>query len=147
LSVPGAKDTEAFGISGNNIVGEYDNASGEYGFLYNGSSYTTLSVPGASDTEADGISGNNIVGFYYNGVGNEQGFLYDINSQTYTTLSVPGAVKTFAQGISGSDIVGYYAGGNGTPQSFLATPVPEPSALGLLSSVGVAALWLRRRRK
>jgi PEP-CTERM motif len=62
LSVPGASVTEAVGISGNNIVGNYYNGSWQ-SFLYNGNGYTTLSVPGASQTFAEGISGNNIVGY------------------------------------------------------------------------------------
>jgi len=57
-------------MRGNNIVGR----SGLSGFLYNGSSYTTLSVPGGGTTCAYGISGNNVVGFYNNGSG-AQGFL------------------------------------------------------------------------
>jgi hypothetical protein len=66
LVFPGAEDTEACGISRNDIVGDYNNSSGdEYGFLYNGSTYTTLSIPGATGTSAQGISGTSIVGYYY----------------------------------------------------------------------------------
>src|ERR1700677_5330264 len=73
LSVPGAEDTYAVGICGNNIVGSYYNGSSWYAFLYIGSSYTTLNIPGAVYTydwagaTASGISGNNIVGSYFNG--------------------------------------------------------------------------------
>jgi hypothetical protein len=77
-------------------------------------------------------------------VGNDaqnQGFFY--NGSTYTTLSVPGAVDTDALSISGNNIVGYYENNSGE-YGFLATPVPEPSVLGLLA-VGAAALLIRRR--
>ena len=78
LSVPGAANTWALGISGNNVVGTYLNGGSHQGFLYNGSSYTTLTVPGATWTWALGISGNNIVGWYGTG-SSYQGFLYNLN--------------------------------------------------------------------
>src|SRR5208337_4579084 len=61
--------TQAYGISGNNIVGDYyDSSSNEHGFLYNGSTWTTIDDPlasaGVDGTQANGISGNNIVGYY-----------------------------------------------------------------------------------
>jgi hypothetical protein len=101
--------------------------------------YSTLSVPGASVTYASGISGNNIVGSYGNGSA-DLGFLY--NGSTYTTLSLPGA----PDGIDGNNIVGSYSNGSGDTYGFLATPVPEPSVLGLLA-VGAAALLVRRRKQ
>ena len=106
LSAPGASETFAYGIYGNNIVGEDYTGSGNYGFLYNAVSgtYTTLSVPGAVQTAAYGISGNNIVGWYNPGGPNTEGFLYNTISQTYTTLNVPGALMTRANGIDGDNI-------------------------------------------
>lgn len=138
VNVPGSTQTYAFGISGNNVVGYYNGGLHPQGFLYNISSqiYTTLNMPGESGTEAIGISGNNIVGQFYNG-SVWQAFLY--NGSTYTALNVPGATTSEATGIYGNKIVGTYAVGNSSSQSFLATPVPEPSTLGLLA-VGVAVL-------
>lgn len=120
LNVPGAANTWAYGISGNNVVGTYLNGGSHQGFLYNGSSYTTLSVPGASSTEARGISGNNIVGiycYYPSGYSIYQGFLY--NGSSYTTLSVPGAMYTLAYGISDNNIVGTYMTPSGDYHGFL----------------------------
>ena len=79
----------AIGISGNNIVGTYVDSSGNNnGFLYNGSTYTTLNDPlGVYGTFVDGIDGNNIVGSYTDSTGNNNGFLY--NGSTYTTLNDP----------------------------------------------------------
>jgi len=99
-------NTFAQGISGNNIVGYYEDSSGNYnGFLYNGSTYTTLNNPlGVNGTFAIGIDGNNIVGEYVDGSGNANGFLY--NGSSYTTLDDPlGVNYTIAEGVSGNNIV------------------------------------------
>jgi|GEM_PF-3074006 len=72
--VNGTSSTEAFGISGGNIVGNYQNnnngAAGYYGFLYNiaSANYQTLDVPAgdyqnASHTWPTAIDGANIVGY------------------------------------------------------------------------------------
>jgi hypothetical protein len=94
--------TFAQGISGGNIVGWYDDASGgAHGFLYNGSTYTTLDDPLAQTsgfTEPRAISGGNIVGDYYDNSGFYHAFLYD--GSTYATLNIPGPV-----GISGGNII------------------------------------------
>src|SRR5208283_3838917 len=106
--------TYAFGISGNNIVGGYTDSSGSsnHGFIYNGTTYTTLNVPSATSTYANGISGNNILGGYSNG-GAGLGFVY--NGTTYATLNAPGATySTSANGISGNNIVGAYYNGSTT---------------------------------
>ena len=97
------------GISGGNIVGWYVDANGyAHGFLYNGSTYTTLDDPhGVGSTYAQGIDGSNIVGWYVDSNGHTHGFLY--NGSIYTTLDDPNGVgSTYAQGISGGNIVGYY---------------------------------------
>ena len=63
--------TYAYGISGNNVVGDYFNGSSWQGYIYNITSqtYTTLDVPGANDTYLQGIDGSNIVGYYDNSYG------------------------------------------------------------------------------
>jgi len=82
--------TTASGINtAGQIVGFFRNASGRHGFLYNGSTYTTLDDPFASanagGTLALGISNaGQIVGGYYDSSGNEHGFRYSGGS--YTTL-------------------------------------------------------------
>ena len=61
-----AQYTGPNGISGNNIVGQYESAAGGTGFLYNGS-FTTFTLPGPGVPvvrSLNGISGNNIVGAY-----------------------------------------------------------------------------------
>jgi hypothetical protein len=117
--------TYATGISGTNIVGYYTDTNGvTHGFLFNGSTYTTLDDPNAGGPYSEfyydvtggtwvcGIEGNNIVGYYTDNSGNVHGFIY--NGSTYTTLDDPNAIYaanggdgTFTLGISGSNIVGY----------------------------------------
>jgi len=142
--------TIAWGISGTNITGSYEN-NGYHGFVYDGSTYTTIDDPlaafpstGAGGTRAFGISGNNIVGDYYDSIGMSNGFIYD--GSTYTTLDDPSAVEgTFPIGIDGDTIVGYYVDGNGDSHGFIATALPEPGPILLL--VCGALVLLRRRRK
>src|SRR5262249_41418957 len=70
--------TQVTGISGSNIVGTYFAASANHGFLYNGSTYTTLDDPlGTGGTIATGISGSNIVGFYVDSSDLYHGFLFN----------------------------------------------------------------------
>lgn len=125
LSVPGAEETEAWGISSNNVVGIYDDGNGWKGFLYNinTGNYATVSVPGAEETEANVISGNNIVGYFVNSNEYDEGFLYNINSGKYITLSVPGAEQTWPEGVSGNNLVGSYEKSSGSYYNFVATPL------------------------
>ena len=141
--------TVVYGISGNNIVGYYLDSSGNYhGFLYNGSTYTTLNDPLGSLTVAIGVDGNNIVGYYEDSSGKYNGFLY--NGSSYTTIDDPlGVEGTIANGISGNNIVGHYSDSSGTAHGFEAIPVPEPStlALGILGATSAGLLALRRKQK
>jgi hypothetical protein len=140
LNAPlGVSGTDAWGVSGNNVVGIfYDSANANHGFLYNGSSYTTLDDPLAGGiypyTYAYGISGSTVAGFYSASSGNH-GFLY--NGGTYTTFDVPGSADTYLRGISGNHLVGYYdtvAGGgplisffyNGSSYTTLSDPFAAP---------------------
>ena len=113
--------TFAYGISGSNIVGTYATSTGVHGFLYNGSTYTTLDVPfaGEQGTFPYGISGSNIVGHYNDSSNRPHGFLY--NGLTYTTLDDPlaGSSGTSATGISGSNIVGYYYDSSSVAHGFI----------------------------
>jgi hypothetical protein len=116
LDYPGATITEAYDISGSNVVGWYMDSLGIHGFLYDGTTWTTLNYPGAAVTIINGISGSNVVGVYQDSSG-EHGFLY--NGTTWTTLDYPGAAATEARGISGSNIVGVYGHGGLEKHGFL----------------------------
>jgi hypothetical protein len=109
LSFPGSFSTEAYGISGNSIVGQYTMSDGsQHGFLYNYSTgvYTAIDVPGALATGAEGVSGNLVVGSYTSQDGRGHGFLWD--GATCSTLDFPGVDSSTLSGISGSMIVGNY---------------------------------------
>jgi len=82
------------GISGSNVVGFYGNSNNtRCGFVYNGSTYTTLDDPnGVNGTDESGcISGSNVVGSYTDSNNISHGFLY--NGSTYTTIDDPKGVK------------------------------------------------------
>jgi len=103
----------AYGVDGLNVVG----SSGSFGFLYNGSTYSTIRPPGATSSEAIDIDGDRIVGTFGDATG-RHGFLYD--GSTYTTLNHPSAVKgTIAAGIDGNNIVGWYLDAKNVPHGFL----------------------------
>ena len=93
-----------------------DSAYKTHGFLYNGSTYTTLNAPGASGsgTKATSIYGTTVAGYYYGALGAVHGFLYNSTSSSYTTLDFYGATETYIYGIDGANVVGYYTkdGGN-----------------------------------
>jgi len=119
LDYPGAVDTYAKGIDGNNIVGSYTDSSGEdHGFLYDGvNTWTSLDYPGAISTYASGISGNNIVGDFSDADG-WHGFLYDKDAEEWTQLDYPDALETYASGVDGNNIVGSYATPYGSVRGF-----------------------------
>jgi hypothetical protein len=63
--------TVVTGVSGSTTVGFYNGNDNQYGFIDDGSTFTTLSDPfaqpvgvGGTETEALGIAGQTIVGFY-----------------------------------------------------------------------------------
>src|SRR4051794_39416864 len=54
---PGATDTSLNGINNSGqIVGEFRDASGSHGFVYDRGTFTTLDVPGSSFTAANAIN-------------------------------------------------------------------------------------------
>ena len=117
----------AAAIDGTNIVGGYTDASGQgHGFLYNGSTWTTLDDPVAAGyTVACGVSGTNIVGYYSDSNHSTHGFLY--NGSTWTTLEDPDGSDTQPSSIRGGNVVGLYRGQDHIVHGFLATPQPQLS--------------------
>jgi hypothetical protein len=104
--------TQAYGISGNNVVGTYTDSSNVlHGFLFNGSSYETIDDPlRVGGTVATGIFGSTIVGYYVDAAAYRHGFMY--NGSSFTTVNAPQAAAngtgTQIWGISGNIIVGSY---------------------------------------
>ena len=93
--------TSAFGVSGNNIVGRYfDSAGRSHGFLYNGSTWSTLDFPGTfTGTAATGVDANgNIIGDYTPpSGGNGDGFLMAVPEPCSLTLVGVGLLALFAR--------------------------------------------------
>ncbi|HEX2972871.1 MAG TPA: hypothetical protein VHP11_11090 [Tepidisphaeraceae bacterium] len=115
LEMPGSVaqyGTCPLGVDRTSIVGIYYTAdSRSHGFLYNGSSWTSLDYPGAVETCAYGVSGSRIIGTYVDASLQTHGFLYD--GSAWRSLDVPGGEQTMAFGIDGETIVGYYMQPNG----------------------------------
>jgi hypothetical protein len=90
-----------------------------YGFLFDGSTYTTLNHPlAAKGTIAAGVDGNNIVGWYLDAKNRPHGFLFD--GSAYTTIDNPlGIFGTQLWGISGGNIIGRYTNIEGGMPSFI----------------------------
>jgi uncharacterized membrane protein len=143
LNPPGSTDSEANGLSGNIVVGDYfDTSNRDHAFLYNGSTYTTLNPPGSTDSSAYDVSGSNVVGFYFDASHNTHAFLY--NGSTYTTLDPPGSTSSQAISVSGSTVVGDYTDAshhshiflyNGATYKTLDPPgSTDPEALGISGS-------------
>jgi hypothetical protein len=133
INHPDAKTyTTPRGISGNMIVGFYNNASGSHGFTFDGTTYRTLDYPGITGkTYARGVSGSLVVGHFTDAANRNHGFLFD--GTKYTLLQHPhAATNTFVTGIDGTTVVGYYTDAAGLNRAFkaqwtdLATGTPAP---------------------
>ena len=106
------------GISGNNVVGEIEDAGLAKGFLYNGSSYTTIQDPNANNaTLVRGVSGSTVVGTYINTASGDHGFTY--NNGIYTDINDPSGTGTIATAIDGTNIIGTSVGSSAGQQGFL----------------------------
>lgn len=133
-----ASGTQAFGISGNRIVGEYyDSASQRHSFIYNQGSWTDIpSNPWTSEATVVDISGKYIVSTYDVFYPGGFGLLYD--GSTWTKLQMPGAIETAVYGIDGDKVVGSYMLTGNKIHGFIYT-IPEPCTL-LLFGLGAGIL-------
>jgi hypothetical protein len=111
----GVNGTVVNGIDGSNLVGWYMNASGTHGYLYDGTTWTTLDTPGSKGTAVNGIDGSNLVGYYWD---NNKGYVFLYNGSTWTNLDVPVAIEN-VRGIDGSNIVGRYHDASGEHQGYI----------------------------
>jgi probable HAF family extracellular repeat protein len=101
FDVPGAIHTEAHGINEKGqIVGWFQDATGVYGFLKEGTTFTTIDVPGAEETMALGINETGqIVGRFTDATTHtHRGFLWD--NGTFTPIDVPGARGPWLGGLT-----------------------------------------------
>ncbi len=133
---PGGSLTSPCGIWGNEIVGTYtDSNNVKLGFLYDGTTWTSLQYPGATTMNVNGIWGNTIVGSYKDVGLTTHGFIYD--GTTWTSIDwFPGGGITSPQGICGTRIVGSGVGGAFLYDSGTWTALQFPGATGM-SATGI----------
>jgi len=132
LNPPGAVSSWIYGISGNELWGNYTDAnSNGHGFIYNISNktYIIINYPGAVSTYMGGFLENIFAGSYTDVSGNTHGFLYNISNSTYTTFDVPGATEGLTVGFSGKDIWGMYMDANMNFWGYFATPTGAKAPL------------------
>lgn len=115
---PGSHSTMPRDISGNKVVGSYQNGATfvDESFLYDNGTWAPLNHPDYYYTWAESIDGNKVVGWLDNGPGSSQGFIYD---GAWTTVSHPAATSTSFFGIDGTNIVGSYIDENYRSRGFL----------------------------
>jgi hypothetical protein len=111
--------TQAMGIAGGNIVGYYLDNTGDHGFLYNGTAYSTLDDPagsissGGMGTFAYGVdSSGDVVGRYEDGLGSSHGFLAT-PAAANTTPSF--SLNPTNQVVTAGQDAGFSANATGTP--------------------------------
>jgi hypothetical protein len=100
LDYPGAIWTYPHGISGDTIVGNYEDDTGIHGFMYDGNTWISFTHPKGWSTAATGISDGRVVGFTLW----TYAFIYD--GLTWTDFAVTGLTR--AHGIYKNKVVGYY---------------------------------------
>jgi hypothetical protein len=103
------------------IVGTFQDAVSDHGYVYAAGQFTTLDYPGARDTAASGIdSAGDIVGFWTDASLAVHGYLWQAG--TYTELDAPGAKFTNPESINDKGtIAGLYSDANNVIHGFLYT--------------------------
>jgi hypothetical protein len=162
----GISSTEAFGIDGNNIIGNVsDNglpAGNVLGFLaspvagqtgqYSYSAFY-IPIPGRINSTTNyltrpyGISGENVVGTFEDTNGYNPGFIYNLNTQSLTILTNAAGAYVWPNGIEGSNVVGYFSDPNSSynDSGFLYvmgttnwTTIRDPLAVGNTFAEGIS---------
>ena len=128
--------------------GDYETPDGvTHGLIVSGSTITTVDIPGSTFTVIHDLNDNGIaVGIDVDPVtGLDDSFLYNLNTGLITPFAFPGSTDTDLYGINDAGvIVGTF---DSFSVAFIATPVPEPSSLALLSLGGLALAGWRRWKK
>ena len=147
--LPGATVTALWFINNKGqFGGDYTTPDGvTHGLIVSGSTVTTVDIPGSTFTVIHDLNSSGIaVGIDVDPVtGLDDSFLFNLNTGQITPFAFPGSTDTDLYGINDAGVIA------GTFDSFsvafIATPVPEPSSLALLSLGGLALAGWRRWKK
>jgi len=120
LQVPGSVFTDATGINNaGHVVGTYYSSNGvRRGYVFDGSTYTTIDFPGAAHTFIFGINGSDsTAGSYTTQSGGGQWHGLAGSGGSFTVFDFPGR-ETDGRAINAAgQIVGVYNNGPGTPDT------------------------------
>lgn len=106
IEYPGATNTYATGIdTAGDIVGYYDDAGGQHGFMVVKGTYTALDFPGASDTIAYRLNDRGQIVGYALVNSSWSGFLYDTHREKFAPVNFPGASGTFPMAINDDGLI------------------------------------------
>jgi uncharacterized membrane protein len=145
---PGTSYSAAMGINDAGIiVGQWqdDSVGIKRGWIRDvEGNFTNIDIPTSSYTIAQGINNaSQIAGYWNDSGGLIHGFMQNA-SGSLTILDFPGADQTYVNGISNTgQLTGHYLGQDGYWHGFVASPVPEPTTLLLLT---IGGLFLRKRK-
>lgn len=127
---------------GINNDGQIVGTVGTHGYLLSGGALSTFDFPGALNTNPFGINNEGeIVGWYQATDLSLHGFTLDHGA--FSEIDVPGSTDTQVFGINNKGQIVGLSDGHG----FLATPIPEPRILPILTACLLGLLAITRRRK